>query len=221
MNNQLEVIIKDITDSTKPFMDKWEADQVQRIFDLDKFLVNSSYIKADGSNEHHPIIIAFREVQADDNYKDGHYVGLYRVVSKSFSGRELSEHAQYLEFKDWYLDNEGYSKWELGFYRCKEDYIRKQVAKLAKSKLSKIGVAVKKKLHFMLHKSKKLFLEHGLDGCIEGAWEVTSMWHYKEYKFSFSTFYAGGHNIQCLHVRTKYKLELIYNPVPELYGSRS
>lgn len=204
MNNQLEVIIKDITDSTKPFMDKWEAGQVQRIFDLDKFLANSSYIKPDGTNEHHPIIKAFRKVQADDNYKHGHWIGIYHVKT-----RNISEHGQYLDFKAHYLSVKGYSKWEIDFYRCAEEYIRQQVSKLAKSKLSKIGVAVKKKLNFTLHKSKKLFLEDGLDGYIEGAWEVTSNWHYKDYKFSFSTFYAGGHNIQCLHVRTKYKLETI------------
>ena len=205
MNNQLEVIIKDITDSTKPFMDKWEADQVQRIFDLDKFLVNSSYIKADGSNEHHPIITAFRKMQADDNYKVGHHVGLYHVKT-----RNISEHSQYLDFKAQYLNMKGYSKWEIDFYRCKEDYIRKQVSKLAKSKLSKIGVAVKKKLNFSIYKAKKVFIEHGLDGYIAGAWEVTKNFDYiTKCRFSFSTFYAGGHNIQCLHVRTKYKLETI------------
>ena len=44
--------------------------------------------------------------------------------------------------------------------------------------------------------------QKGLDGYMEGAWKLDN-----GKVFSFETFYAGGHNIQCLHVRTKYKLK--------------
>ena len=69
-------------------------------------------------------------------------------------------------------------------------------------KLMKIEVAVAKKIDFEVNSVEKLFCRNGLDGYMEGAWKLDN-----GKVFSFETFYAGGHNIQCLHVRTKYKLK--------------
>jgi hypothetical protein len=66
----------------------------------------------------------------------------------------------------------------------------------------KIEVAVAKKIDFEVNSVEKLFCRNGLDGYMEGAWKLDN-----GKVFSFETFYAGGHNIQCLHVRTKYKLK--------------
>jgi len=82
-------------------------------------------------------------------------------------------------------------------------YIREKMVKEAAAKLKKIDVAVAKKVNFSVDSVEKLYFKTtGKDGFVEGAWKLNG-----EKVFSFETFYAGGYNIQCFHVRTKYKLK--------------
>ena len=99
--------------------------------------------------------------------------------------------------------NMGYSKGDymLAAYESKSE-IEKKMEKEAAAKLSKIDVAVAKKIDFDVESVEKMFLREGKDGYFEGAWKVNG-----EKVFSFDTFYAGGHNVQCFHVRTKYKIK--------------
>ena len=83
-----------------------------------------------------------------------------------------------------------------------EESIRIKMQKDADHKLAKIDVAVAKKINFDVNSVEKIFLDEGKDGFFEGAWKLNG-----EKVFSFDTFYAGGYNIQCFHVRTKYKLK--------------
>jgi hypothetical protein len=79
---------------------------------------------------------------------------------------------------------------------------RFKAQKEAEQKLMKIEVAVAKKVDFEVKNVDKLYCQQGKDGYMEGAWKLDN-----GKVFSFETFYAGGYNIQCLHVRTKYKLK--------------
>ena len=88
----------------------------------------------------------------------------------------------------------------IAYYSVDDWLIKAQ--KEALQKLMKIEVAVAKKIDFEVNSVEKLFCRNGLDGYMEGAWKLDN-----GKVFSFETFYAGGHNIQCLHVRTKYKLK--------------
>lgn len=100
------------------------------------------------------------------------------------------------------LIGKGYTKGDIQLSLCNNSDICLKIEKDAASMLAKIDVAVKKKITFEVNSVEKLFVEHGKDGYIEGAWKLNG-----EKIFSFDTIYAGGYNIQCLHVRTKYKLK--------------
>jgi|TARA_B110000503_G_scaffold56724_1_gene90819 hypothetical protein len=106
-------------------------------------------------------------------------------------------------FKFIKLQGKGYTKGDimLASYES-EASIRIKMKKDADHKLAKIDVAVAKKINFDVKSVEKLYLDEGKDGFIEGAWKLNG-----EKIFSFDTIYAGGYNIQCLHVRTKYKLK--------------
>tara|TARA_B110000908_G_scaffold147704_1_gene179631 strand:- start:2 stop:523 length:522 start_codon:yes stop_codon:yes gene_type:complete len=86
-------------------------------------------------------------------------------------------------------------------YYGQDDWLIK-AQKDAEQKLLKIEVAVFKKVNFDVDSVEKLSITEGRDGYMEGAWKLNN-----DKVFSFETFYAGGYNIQCLHVRTKYKLK--------------
>jgi hypothetical protein len=86
-------------------------------------------------------------------------------------------------------------------YYGKDDWLKK-TQKDAEAKLLKIDVAVAKKITYDVVDIQKLYAREGRDGYMEGAWKIND-----DQVFSFETFYAGGYNIQCLHVRTKYKLK--------------
>jgi len=88
----------------------------------------------------------------------------------------------------------------IAYYGQDEWLIKAQ--KEAEQKLMKIEVAVAKKVDFEVKNVDKLYCQQGKDGYMEGAWKLDN-----GKVFSFETFYAGGYNIQCLHVRTKYKLK--------------
>ena len=94
----------------------------------------------------------------------------------------------------------GYTKsCEHFFHRTKEDK-RQLLEKEARSKLSKIDVAVAKKLKGVKLETIRLlyFSTTAADSYCEGAWKVDDK------VFSFRTIYAGGWNIQVEHVRTLY-----------------
>ena len=106
-------------------------------------------------------------------------------------------------FKFFKMIGKGFTKGDiqLAMYEGEPD-IRIKMQKDAVHKLAKIDVAVAKKINFDVNSVEKLYLDEGKDGFIEGAWKLNG-----EKIFSFDTIYAGGYNIQCLHVRTKYKLK--------------
>jgi hypothetical protein len=107
------------------------------------------------------------------------------------------------EFKIMKLVGKGYTKGDIQLARYETaQTIHTRMQKDAVHKLAKIDIAVAKKINFDVESVEKLYLEHGKDGFIEGAWKING-----EKIFSFDTIYAGGYNIQCLHVRTKYKLK--------------
>jgi hypothetical protein len=105
--------------------------------------------------------------------------------------------------KFYWIADMGYGKGDymLAAYESKAE-IQKKMEKQAEAKLKKIDVAVAKKVNFAVESVEKLFFREGKDGYFEGAWKLND-----EKTFSFDTFYAGGYNIQCFHVRTKYKLK--------------
>jgi hypothetical protein len=107
------------------------------------------------------------------------------------------------EFKFYWFQRKGCTKGDymLAVYESAND-IRTKIEKEAANKLLKIDVAVKKKINFDVDTVEKLYFTEGKDGYFEGAWKLNN-----EKTFSFDTFYAGGYNIQCFHVRTKYKLK--------------
>jgi len=106
-------------------------------------------------------------------------------------------------FKFYWFANMGFGKgdYQLACYYSEKE-IQEKMVKEAAAKLKKIDVAVKKKINFDVDTAEKLYFTEGKDGYFEGAWKLNG-----QKIFSFDTFYAGGYNIQCLHVRTKYKLK--------------
>lgn len=102
-----------------------------------------------------------------------------------------------------FLARKGYNKGDIMMakYQSYNDIVEK-MKKDAANRLKKIDVAVVKKINFDVNSVEKLYLTQGKDGFFEGAWKLNN-----EKTFSFDTFYAGGYNIQCFHVRTKYKLK--------------
>lgn len=96
----------------------------------------------------------------------------------------------------------GLNKTSLNWLFYGNDHVKKQCQKDAEHAMKKIDVAVTKKLKNVDVKSVELIrLDMGKDGYVEGAWKLDN-----GQVFSFETIYAGGYNIQCLHVRTLYRL---------------
>jgi|TARA_B110000914_G_scaffold204743_1_gene199378 hypothetical protein len=141
------------------------------------------------------------------------YVMNIKEVLKSIEDEEFLAEFAVHKARDRYLSKstfkfikmvgKGYTKGDIQLARYEgESDIRIKMQKDANHKLAKIDVAVAKKINFDVDSVEKLYLDHGKDGFIEGAWKLNG-----EKIFSFDTIYAGGYNIQCLHVRTKYKLK--------------
>lgn len=131
----------------------------------------------------------------DTNKEFNEYYNDIRARDKYFSRSSA---------KFYWFDRKGYTKGDymLAAYEGSA-YIREKMEKNADAKLMKIDKAVAKKIDFDVNSIEKLYFNTtGKDGYVEGAWKLNG-----EKVFSFDTIYAGGYNIQCFHVRTKYKLK--------------
>lgn len=96
----------------------------------------------------------------------------------------------------------GLNKQYLQWLASGASYVADKCNKDAEHAMLKIDSAVAKKLNGVEVKSAELIkLNIGIDGFVEGAWKLDN-----GKVFSFETIYAGGYNIQCLHVRTLYNL---------------
>ncbi len=127
--------------------------------------------------------------------------------------REIKQSPEYKQAKDAYkkfalITSQGYSKKHdslATFYTYNQ--LLEKFRKDAELKLSKIDFAVAKKLSGVeVEHVKCLHCGLGKDGFAEGTWHLTD----KEgqlWLFSFDTIYAGGYNIQCMHVRTQYTIK--------------
>lgn len=145
-----------------------------------------------------------KDIQKSDDYKN--YTD-EKLSSMGYTSYDIRQSYLYMlgYTKQEIQDSKSYSE-----ARIKDNYI-----KISKHKLSKIDVAVNKKLKNLdICNIKRLSIVQGLDGYIEGSWIITTT--DTVYKFSFETIYAGGYNIQCLHIRTKFKLSEIKDHSIEL-----
>jgi hypothetical protein len=101
-------------------------------------------------------------------------------------------------------EKKGYTKSMNVFFGRTTEQLNQLIEKVAEAKLAKIDRAVYKKLDGVnVHEINQVYFNaEGEIGCIEGAWKINN-----EKTLSFKSVYAGGYNIQTLHVRTivKYK----------------
>jgi hypothetical protein len=99
-----------------------------------------------------------------------------------------------------------FEKFRYDYSKDKANY-KAYLAKQAKNKLLKIEVAVEKKLKADIENIadvKEKYIKIGKDGQVEGLWTIT-LKDGSTKNFSFESIYAGGYNIQCLHLRTIYR----------------
>lgn len=127
--------------------------------------------------------------------------------------KEIRSSDEYKTLRDeWarsaFMNSRGYTK----FMACNyangyvwwDEYLNKSIAQ----KLTKIDVAVNKKLKGLdIVKVEELMAyASSKDGYVEGIWALTLV-DGSVKKFRIETIYAGGFNIQCFHVRTLYRLK--------------
>lgn len=95
----------------------------------------------------------------------------------------------------------GWTKAMDKFFGHRPEDLKKLIHREAEAKLSKIDVAVAKKLEGVDVKSVEMihFTTQAKDAFCEGSWRING-----DKVFSFRTIYAGGYNIQQLHIRTLY-----------------
>jgi len=109
----------------------------------------------------------------------------------------------------YHLQELGYSKKDMQNLGYHKDALPAIYQKEAAQKLLRVDVAVNKKLSKVSVKEiDQIGFRHGLDGFVEGDWIVTDD-DGQQHKFKFETIFAGGYNIQCLHIRTKYTLKAV------------
>jgi hypothetical protein len=126
--------------------------------------------------------------------------------------REIRESDLFRSFTNEYqrydhLFSLGYGKGHIEMNRSFSlDELTVRLKKDAESSLGKIDVAVSKKASKIDIASVELIcIGKSYDQFIEGSWELTDV-SGKKCVLSFETLLAGGYNIQCLHIRTKYKI---------------
>jgi len=98
----------------------------------------------------------------------------------------------------------GWSKSMTRYFHRSKESLKEMIKKEAVEKLEKIDVAVSKKLKDVKIKTIKnvWFNSREIDGYIGGGWIING-----DKTFSFESIYAGGYNIQRLHIRTLYKFK--------------
>lgn len=170
--NTVDQIAEEIKSTIKPLMEKWVADRVTYLHNLRTWTKSAE-------------TIATIEAKFAKN--------------KPLAGKYYTRSDARATVYDDYGIGKG-DEQLIAYYGADDWLIKTQ--KQAEDKMKKIDFAVKKKVDFVVNSVEKLFVEHGKDGYVEGAWKLNN-----EKVFSFETFYAGGYNIQCLHIRTKYKLK--------------
>jgi hypothetical protein len=90
-----------------------------------------------------------------------------------------------------------------------EQGIAEIVEREAADKLAKMEVAVRKKLTGLeIHSVKKGVLRNDMNGTFSGNFIIESASD-GTHVFEWESFLAGGHTVQCLHLRTKYLLKKV------------
>lgn len=104
------------------------------------------------------------------------------------------------------LEKNGYGKTHVNLAQKDFPSLLARMEKDAEHSLLKIDLAVAKKLSGLeIVEVEFLACGEGKDGFVEGSWRLRDD-DGNTRIFSFETVYAGGYNIQCLHVRTRYDL---------------
>ncbi|MEN8446536.1 MAG: hypothetical protein ABG776_16160 [Cyanobacteria bacterium J06555_13] len=104
------------------------------------------------------------------------------------------------------LERHGYGKTHINLAQNNFPQLLERMEKDAEHSLLKIDLAVAKKLSGLeIVEVECLACGEGKDGFVEGSWRLRDD-EGNTRIFSFETVYAGGYNIQCLHVRTRYAL---------------
>lgn len=130
-------------------------------------------------------IVQIQEIKKSDEYKAAQGAWAKHALLSNFSKKEIT------------LAADGMTQARLVFVRDMEH------------QLKKIDDAVAKKLVGIdVTDVECLYCGTGKDTYVEGAWKIKAS-DGVVYFFEFRTTYAGGYNIQCLHVRTIYSLRSV------------
>ena len=191
----MQTIIDSIKATLQPIMDQWVEKQVDRIQHFkDQIAADDAKIEKKHTFNSRNITIRRNSY----NPKSEYYVEGLNFSNSPWTNEWYQEVKSFLTLIDFDLIRQG------------RPASIKKFKKDADHKMLKVDFAVKKKLQGINPRKAEVIkaASTGKDGFVEGSWKITCHTG-KQYVFSFETFYAGGHNIQCFHVRTKYKLKEI------------